>query len=155
MDQAAAERIVLIAGPGPEVLAALLVLMVALMGALVGIMMARRGRVEAWSLVGVFGLVVLGAAMALAYVPTRLALDRNGIALSFWSLHDRRDWQEVSAAVFRRGPLGTWVAFAGPDGRPLRAALWARWPGLLVPDASVDGRQIALQIETWRLAGKR
>lgn len=152
----AADSIVLIAGPGPEVLAALLALAVAAIGALVGVMMARRGRLEAWSLVGVFGLLALGAALVLAYVPTRLVLDRNGVALAFWALRDQRNWTEITGATFRRGaPLGTWVSFVGPGERPLRAALWARWPGLLVPGTNLDARQIAMRIEAWRLAARR
>jgi hypothetical protein len=150
-----ADSIVLIAEPAPEATVVVLILAIALIGVLVGVMTARRGRVEGWSLVGVFGLVVLGAALALAHMPTRLVLDRDGIELDFWGMSDRRAWPQVAGVNVRRGPLGTWVAFTQPGGTPPLSLLWSRWPGLFVPDATIEPRQVAMRIEAWRLAVKQ
>lgn len=153
--QHSADSIVLIAGPGPEAAAPLLVLGVALVGALVGVMTARRGRVEGWSLLGIFGLLMLCAALAAAHMPTRLVLDRGGVELAFWGLKDRRAWSEVGAVSLRDSSFGTWVSFTRPGGKPPLSLLWSRWPGLFVRDADVEPRQLAMRIEAWRLAVKQ
>jgi hypothetical protein len=152
---AASDSIVLIAGPGLEVLSALSVLMVAIVGAAVGVEMARRGRVEAWSLVGVFGLVILGAVLVLTHVPTRLVLDRTGAHIAFWVLRDQRPWSEIDALTVRHGRFGLWVSASmrNTDGRVF--SLWSRWPGLFVPESTVEPRQIAMRIDAWRLGNRR
>jgi hypothetical protein len=153
--QPTTDSIVLIAGPGPEAAAPLLVIAIGLVGVLVGVMTARRGRVEGWSLLGIFGLLILGAGLAAAHMPTRLVLDRSGVELAFWGLEDRRAWPEVGAVSVRDGRFGTWVSFARPGGQPPLSLLWSRWPGLFVRDAEVEPRQVAMRIEAWRLAVKQ
>jgi hypothetical protein len=152
MESTTADRIVLVAGPGPEVLAALLILAIAMAGLAVGILMANRGRAEAWSLVGLFGLLALASMLALTHVPTRLVLDRSGAELAFWMLGDRRSWNDIAAVNVRRGHFGAWISFTG-SGRERRVlSLWSRWPGLFVPDAAIEPHEIAMRIEAWRLA---
>ena len=153
--QPSADSIVFIAGPGSEAAAPLLVLGVAFVGMLVGAMAVRRGRVEGWSLLGIFGLLMLGAALAVAHMPTRLVLDRGGVELAFWGLKDRRAWSEIGAVNVRDRRFGTWVSFARTSAPHPRSLLWSRWPGLFVRDAAVEPRQVAMQVEAWRLAVKQ
>jgi hypothetical protein len=151
----ATDQIVLVAGPGPELLAVLMVLTVSVAGAAVGLIMARRGKVEAWSLVGIFGLLMLGSVVALAHLPTRLALDRNGVELGFWSLREQRAWSDIAAINVRRGRFGLWVSVTTTGGGPKLLSFWSKWPGLYAPAASFEPRQIAMRIDAWRLAGGR
>jgi hypothetical protein len=152
MDPSRADQIVLVVSPGPEHLAALLLLAIGLAGLAVGIAMARRGRLEAWSLAGVFGLVIVCAAVALVHLPTRLVVDRTGVELAFWSLKDRRAWNEIRAVDVRQGRLGLWLRLA--DGRPDARwiSLWSPRAGFFAAATVYQQRDLAMRLEAWRLA---
>jgi hypothetical protein len=147
------DRLVLVPGVGPETLAALLVLVVGVAGAAVGAIMARRGRVEALSLVGLFGLLILGALFALAHLPARLSIDRNGIDVALWGLRQHRGWHDIAAVDVRRDGFGTWFWFAERPGQSRVSAFWPPRAGFLIGSPPVEIHQIAIRIDAWRLAG--
>jgi hypothetical protein len=152
VDPANPDRLVLVASVGPEILAALLVLAIGIAGAAVGVIMARRGRVEALSLAGVFGLISLGALFALAHLPTRLSIDRNGIDTAFWIFRQHRDWPDIGAVDVRRDRIGTWFWFAERPGRSTVSAVWPPRAGFLIGSPPLEIRQIVMRIDAWRLA---
>jgi hypothetical protein len=114
--------------------------------------MARRGRVEAWSLVGLFGLVALASALTASRIPTRLVLDRTGMTVAVWPLRAHRAWRDISELSFQESAAGTWMRFRDRH-RPRVLTLGARWPGLLVPSAAAGhDRRLQMQVEAWRVA---
>jgi hypothetical protein len=155
------DRLVLVASVGPETLAALLMLAIGVAGAAVGAIMARRGRVEALSLVGLFGLLILGALFALAHLPARLSIDRNGIDVALWGFRQHRGWHDIAAVDVRRDGFGTWLWFAERPGQSRVPAIWpprAGFPDRLAAgrnpsDRHADRRVAACRIVT-RAAGK-
>ena len=154
----AADRLVLVAGIGPETVAAILVFAIACIAVPVSLAMARRGHVEAWSLPGLFGLLALAAVYAAAHAPTRLVIDRHaGAEVAFGPLLLTRPWREIGAVEVERGRLGLWMSIAragAPDAAP---SLWPFGSALLAPDeaASPHPRTLGMQIEAWRLAAQR
>ncbi len=152
MDPANPDRVVLVASVGPETLAALLVLAIGVAGTAVGVIMARRGRVEALSLAGLFGLVILGALFALAHLPTRLSVDRTGIDTALWIFRQHRGWPDISAVDVRRDRIGTWFWFAERAGESTVSALWPPPAGFLIGSPPLEIRQLMMRIDAWRLA---
>jgi hypothetical protein len=152
MDPTNADRIVLIASVGPEILAALLVLAVGVAGTGVGVIMARRGRVEALSLAGVFGLVILGAILALAHLPTRLTIDGEGIDVAFWIFRQHRGWSEIAAIDVRRDRFGIWFRFAERS-ESAASSIWPPRAGFFIGSAPVEIHQLVMRVDAWRLAG--
>ena len=126
----------------------------AIAGLAVGVMMARRGRAEAWSLAGVFGLLILGSVVALWHLPTRLVLDARGVDVAFWGLGSQRDWSDVQAVQFRGGRFGTWVRIGlEPHARTSWFSVWSPRAGYYAGDP-VEARQLTMRIEAWKL-GRR
>lgn len=149
------DQIVLVAKAGAEALVLLVLLAIAVGGIAAGGVMARRGRIEAFGLVGLFGIIGLVAAIAFAYVPTRLTLDRDGVAYSSFVFRDRWPWGAVETLEIGPGPLGVWVSFT--DLRPNAPLL--PWFGhkvrMLMGDVAFDRRKIDMQVEAWRVLGRR
>jgi hypothetical protein len=152
VDPANPDRVVLVASVGPEILAALLVLAIGVAGTAVGVIMARRGRVEALSLAGVFGLVILGAIFALAHLPTRLSVDRNGIDVALWIFRQQRGWPEIASVDVRRDRFGTWFRFAERAGESTLSAIWPPRAGFLIGSPPLEIHQLVMRIDAWRLA---
>jgi hypothetical protein len=150
----ATDRLVLIAEPGVEVLVALLLLLIGLLAAFVSTVMALRGRVEGWSLVGVFGLVAIGAVVMLAHMPTRLVFDRQGAEVAYWHWQSRRAWPEFSTVNIQRGWGGLFVRFTPRDGAG-RILPWSQWPGLFVRETPLEPRQVSMRIDAWRMGGAK
>ena len=156
MDPAAADRIVLVSGIGAEILAVLLLLAIGLAGLAVGLVMFRRGRVEALSLAGIFGFVVLAALVALCHLPTRLAIDREGVDLAWWLVQEHRGWNDIAAVDIRPGRLGAWVRLSERRERgSLLSLVWPPRAGCFVAALPMEPHQLAMRIEAWRLAGGR
>jgi hypothetical protein len=156
MDPAYADRIVLVPGVGPEILAALLLLSIGIAGIAVGILMFRRGRVEALSLTGIFGFVILGALVALLHLPTRLVFDRDGIDLTWWMVREHRGWRELSAIDVANGRLGVWVRWLEqPENASALRFLWPPRAGFFVGTSPVEPHQLVMRIEAWRLGAGR
>jgi hypothetical protein len=152
VDPANPDRVVLVASVGPEILAALLVLAIGVAGTAVGVIVARRGRVEALSLAGLFGLVILGALFALAHLPMRLSVDRDGIDVALWVFRQHRGWQEIAAVDVRRNDFGTWFWFAERPGQSRVSAIWPPRAGFLIGAPPLEIRQLVMRIDAWRLA---
>jgi hypothetical protein len=152
VDPANPDRIVLVASVGPEILAALLVLAIGVAGTAVGVIMARRGRVEALSLAGVFGFVILGALFALAHLPTRLSVDRNGVDVALWIFRQQIGWPDVSAVDIRRDRFGTWLRFAERPGASTLSSIWPPRIGFLIGSPPLEIHQLVMRIDAWRLA---
>ena len=152
MDPADPDRLVLIASVGPEALVALLLLAIGIAGTAVGVIMQRRGGAEAWSLAGVFGLIVLAALLALAHLPTRLALGRDGIDVAHFMFRQHRGWHDIAAVDVRRDRFGTWFWFTERPGASAGLAIWPSRAGFLVGALPLEPHQLAMRIDAWRLA---
>ncbi len=149
-----ADQVVLTSAPGPEHLVALLVLFIALLGALVSVSMARRGRVEGWSMVGLFGLLIVVSLFALVHMPTRLAFDRAGAEVAYGPLHSRRAWADLAKIDVERRWGGLMLRFT-PRTESGKLPPWSGWPGLFVPALPLEPRQITMRIEEWKLSPGR
>ena len=154
MDPTTVDRIVLIGSVGPEIIAALLVLVIALAGTAVGIVMARRGRPEALSLTGGFGFVICAALAALLHLPTRLAVDPHGIDVALWTLRTHHAWADVSNVDLQRGRLGVWLRFTAAGETPWHDVYPPR-AGFLIGAPPGELHQLAMRIEAWRLTARR
>ena len=144
-----ADSLVLIAGPGPELFAALFVLVIAAAGTAVSIVMLRGGRREAWPLLGLFGILVACTLGVLTHVPTRLVFDSAGAEVAFWSLHDRRGWNDLPVVTVRSGPFGLWIGFVDRQNAGWYSP-WSTRPGLFVPNTQIEPRLLAQRIDAWR-----
>jgi hypothetical protein len=152
----AADRIVLVPAIGPEILAALLLLAIGVAGAAVGLVMFRRGRVEALSLSGIFGLVILAALVALFHLPTRLALDRDGVDLGWWLIREHRGWRDIAAVDVARGRLGAWIRVVErPESASALSFLWPPRAGFFIGAPPLEPHQLLMRIEAWRLSARR
>lgn len=144
-----ADSLVLIAGPGPELFAALFVLIVAAAGTAVSVLMLRGGRREAWPLLGLFGILLALSLLVLTHVPTRLVFNAAGAEVAFWSLHDRRSWNDLPVVTVRNGPLGLWIGFVDRRGAGWFSP-WSSRPGLFVPNMQIEPQALAQRVDTWR-----
>ncbi|MGD9846115.1 MAG: hypothetical protein AB7O60_13690 [Variibacter sp.] len=150
------ERIVLVAGPGLEILAAILLLVVGVAGLAVSVVLVRRGRAEAWPVAVLFMLLALFALVVLWHLPTRLAVGRDGIDVGLWFCRGHRDWKEVEAFGVTKNRLGLWVAVAqrGKAGAvPL--SVWAPRLGFFIADAPVSAERLTAQVAAWRASAER
>src|SRR5262245_46517247 len=114
--------------------------------------MPRRGRPEAWPLDGVFGLIVLAALLALAHLPTRLVLGRDGIDAAFFMFRQHRDWHDIAALDVRRDRFGAWFRFAERKGASAGWVIWPSRAGFLLGSLPLEPHQLAMRVEAWRLA---
>ncbi|BAT59857.1 hypothetical protein GJW-30_1_02392 [Variibacter gotjawalensis] len=149
-----ADHVVLIAGPESTHLVAVLVILVALLAGFASAAMAWRGRVEGWSLLGVFLLIALGAVAVLAHMPTRVAFNRAGAEVSYGPLGDRRPWSDFATVDVERLWGGLRLRFT-PRQSGMTLPPWSQWPGLFVPDAVASPRDLTMRIEAWRLSATK
>jgi hypothetical protein len=146
------DRIVLVAGPGPEVLAAILLIAVGLAGFAVTVFLLRRGRAEAWPLTGLFGLLSLFSFALLWHLPTRLSVDRNGVDVRLWFLSGHRDWKDVQVFGVTRNSLGLWIVVSQrSQAGALPISVWAPRLGFFVANSPVEPGRLVDQVATWRV----
>jgi hypothetical protein len=150
------DRIVLVAGPGPEILAAVLLLAVGLAGFAVSVILLRRGRNEAWSLAALFALLSVFSAVVLWHLPTRFAVGRDGVDVSFWLLSGHRDWNEIEAFGVTKSKLGLWLVVSQRSVKGERPfSLWAPRMGYFAGGVPVEAGELATKVTAWRAAAKR
>ena len=153
----AADRLVLVAGPGPELIGAILLLSIGFAGLAVGALLLRRGQIAALALIGLFGLVIVAAVVILAVVPARVVVDRAGIEVRIGPFHELRAWAELGDVAVRRGPFGAWLFLQDRVGDPALAAT-RRLPSrlrLCLGATAFEPRQIEMRIAAWRVAAAR
>jgi hypothetical protein len=150
------DRIVLVAGPGLEILAAILLIVVGVAGLAVSVVLVRRGRAEAWPLTVLFALLSLFALAVLWHLPTRLVVDRNGIDVRLWFCSGHRDWKEVEAFGVTKNRLGLWVAIAQRSkAGTVPFSVWAPRLGFFIARSPVSAERLTDQVAAWRIAAGR
>ncbi|MGE0752746.1 MAG: hypothetical protein AB7K64_19405 [Variibacter sp.] len=149
------DRIVLVAGPGPEILAAVLLLAVGVAGFAVSVILLQRKRGEAWPLAVLFAILALFALVALWHVPTGFAVDRKGVDVGFWLFSSHRDWKEVQAFGIGKSKLGLWVVVSQRSSRGgLPISLWAPRFGYFIGGAPIEAGDLATKVTAWRMAAQ-
>jgi hypothetical protein len=149
------DRIVLVAGPGPEILAVVLLLAVGVAGFAVSVILLQRKRGEAWSLAVLFAVLSLFALVALWHVPTGFAVDRKGVDVGFWLFSSHRDWKEVQAFGISKSRLGLWVVVSqrsASGGMPV--SIWAPRFGYFIGGAPIEAGELATKVTAWRTAAQ-
>ena len=149
------DRMILIAEPNAELLLGLVLLAIGLGGGAFTAMVVARDRDRTWWPGAPFGLLVLCASVILAYVPSRLELDPNGINAALGPFRRHWAWASISALEVSQGMLGMWISFAEAGADASASPTGRRRIAYYLGALAVEPRMVERRARAWQLSPGR